>query len=524
MRLALAQINTTIGDIAGNLARMSQAVADARGCDLLVLPELCVTGYPPQDLLEHAGFVSEAVAGLAAWAAALPADAPAALVAGGHVASLHPKTLLPTYDVFDEDRWFEPPMGPPALARIAGVPVGLTVCEDLWTDTGRYATDPVATLASLGAALIVNISASPFSAGKGATRRALLEGHARRHGVALAYVNAVGGNDSLVFDGRSLMVDAAGRVVAEGAAFAEDLLLLDTAALPEPAPRAEPTPAAEVAEALVLGVRDYFRKIGARSAVVGLSGGIDSAVTATVAADALGPAQVVGIAMPSEFSSPGSLEDAEALARNLGIGYEVVPIQPGLEALRRSLGPLLGPPPWGVADENLQARLRGMTLMAFSNRHGHLVLSTGNKSELAVGYCTLYGDMCGGLAVISDVPKTLVYDVARHLNRHGPRIPESTLTKPPSAELRPDQRDDQSLPPYEDLDRILYRYVEERLEIRDIVARGEDRALVERIVRMVDRAEYKRRQMPVGIRVTSRAFGPGRRLPIAQRWTDHPGR
>ncbi len=543
MRVTLGQINTTVGDLAGNLARMSAVVSAAMdgSADLVVFPELCVTGYPPLDLLEKRDFAVEARRALDRWLMTLPQGAPPLIVGSvelnpsptgrrllnaalfcehGRVVSVHPKTLLPTYDVFDEDRWFEPLSGAPALVQVAGRRVGLTVCEDLWAESGaaaRYDVDPIARCVEAGADVMVNISASPFSMGKEQVRWDLVRGAAERHDVPVVYVNSVGGNDSLIFDGRSLVSDAAGRAIAIGAAFTQDTLTvnLDGAPVALPARDIEQ----DIVDALVLGVRDYFRKIGVKTAVLGLSGGIDSALTAVIAADALGPENVVGIAMPSEFSSDHSLADAKALAANLGIEYHVAPIQEGLGTMRASLEPLLGPKPWGVADENLQARLRGMILMAFSNRRGHLVLSTGNKSELAVGYCTLYGDMCGGLAVISDVPKTTVYDVARHINRDVERIPSNTIDKPPSAELRPDQRDDQSLPPYDVLDAVLAAYVEERLEVAAIVERGYEAAMVQRIVTMVDRAEYKRRQMPVGLRVTGKAFGTGRRLPIAQRWT-----
>ena len=544
MKLALGQIDTTVGDLTGNLARMKTVVEEAiwAHADLVVFPELAVCGYPPQDLLDRPDFAERCRRRLDDWLLALPASAPPIVVGSvevnsssrgrplfnaavfaneGRVQSIHPKTLLPSYDVFDEDRWFEPLRGGPQLITVAGQRVGLTVCEDIWVGrTPRYDTDPVARCVQAGADLIVNISASPFSIGKDAMRRELLCDLAQNYARPVVYLNSVGGNDALVFDGRSLVIDAAGHVIARGAAFAEETLIVDLDSTTRAIEVPEVPVEAEVRDALVLGIRDYFAEIGVRRAVVGLSGGIDSALTAALAAEALGAGQVVGIAMPSEFSSAHSLTDAQGLADNLGIEFHVVPIQPSLGAMRETLAPLLGPDPWGVTDENLQARLRGMILMGWSNKNGHLVLSTGNKSELAVGYCTLYGDMCGGLAVISDLPKTMVYRVAHWMNRAGEIIPYNTIDKPPSAELRPDQFDAQSLPPYDVLDAVLERYVQDWLEVDAIVADGYDRALVERIVKLVDRAEHKRRQMPVGLRVTAKAFGPGRRLPIAQRWTE----
>jgi len=548
MRIALAQLNPTIGDFSGNLGLMDRAIQDASalGADLVVFPELMLTGYPPRDLLNRRSFVTAAQQALSEWLTTLPEDHPSLLI--GHVVerensdtgrrlwnaavlvqnkkqvSIHPKTLLPSYDVFDEDRWFEPLSEKPHVIDINGTRVGVTVCEDIWTlsDSAavkRYHRDPLESVIEAGATLVVNLSASPFSVGKYSERRALLMDQAQNHGVPIVYVNQVGGNDELIFDGRSLAVDGSGKLVAQSAAFKPDLQVLDTENWAPITLEEAMDEEDEVIHALVLGVRDYFSKIGASKAVIGLSGGIDSALTAVIAADALGSENVVGIAMPSEFSSEHSLDDAAALAKNLDIEYRVVPIQAPLNSFRTLLKGILGEPPWGVTDENLQARIRGIILMAYSNRHGHLVLSTGNKSEVATGYCTLYGDMCGGMAVLSDVPKTLVYRVARRLNKAFERIPVSTIEKPPSAELRPDQRDDQSLPPYEVLDQILELHVVQQQDQADIVGSGFPATVVDQILGLVDRSEYKRRQMPVGLRVTTKAFGSGRRLPIAQKWS-----
>jgi NAD+ synthase (glutamine-hydrolysing) len=549
MKIALAQINPTIGDFANNLAIMSSTMNQAmkEGCRLILFPELAVTGYPPMDLLNRSSFVEAAQDALTTWVETLPSDSPAIItgavvnrnthqrgrrlwnagvyIANNQIVSVHPKTLLPSYDVFDEDRWFEPLDEEPTLVEIDGVRIGVTICEDIWTLSNtdlldRYHQEPMVKLVEMGAQWIVNLSASPFSVGKGAERRTLLTRQAESQNVPILYVNQVGGNDDLIFDGRSLVVNGRGELVAQGKAFQEDLLIADTDELHRTTAQPAMTPDDEVTKALILGVRDYFAKIGATQAVLGLSGGIDSALTATIAADALGSQNVVGIGMPSEFSSEGSLRDAEELAQNLGITYHVIPIQPALDAIRTLLRDVLGTGEWGVTDENIQARIRGLVLMAYSNRHGHLVLSTGNKSEVATGYCTLYGDMCGGMAVLSDVPKTMVYSVSRALNRDGVRIPVSTIEKPPSAELRPDQRDDQSLPAYDVLDRILELHVVDQIDKTMIVNQGFDPHTVQRVIGLVDRSEYKRRQMPVGLRVTTKAFGSGRRLPIAHRWRE----
>ena len=548
MKISLAQMNPTIGDFSGNLDRMTKAILQAmdQNADIVVFPELAVPGYPPRDLLNRPSFITAAQRALDEWLLELPSNHPALLI--GHVVtreqkdtgrrlwnaavfvenkkivSIHPKTLLPSYDVFDEDRWFEPLSTPPSIIKVHGVSIGVTICEDLWTvahepTMGRYHQDPLQAVIDAGATLVVNLSASPFSVGKHGERRQLLMQQAKKHNIPIVYVNQVGGNDELIFDGRSLVVNSQGALVTQCAAFRPDVQSVETEDLSTTASIEMLDPEDEVIQALVLGVRDYFTKIGAKKAVIGLSGGIDSALTAVIAADALGSENVVGIAMPSEFSSDHSLNDAKALAQNLGIEYHVVPIHSPLESFRTLLKGILGDTPWGVTDENLQARIRGIILMAYSNRHGHLVLSTGNKSEVATGYCTLYGDMCGGMAVLSDVPKTLVYRVSRRLNKHQIRIPVSTIEKPPSAELRPDQRDDQSLPSYDVLDRILDLHVVDQMDHDDIVNAGFPTTTVDQILGLVDRSEYKRRQMPVGLRVTTKAFGSGRRLPIAQKWS-----
>ncbi|MGF1467947.1 MAG: NAD+ synthase [Sandaracinaceae bacterium] len=551
MRVAIAQLDYRVADFDGNLARVEAAVARARdaGADLVVLTELATCGYPPVDLLLRRHFVDanlrlrDRIASLSSDALAIlvgyadrstttggrPLHNAAALCVGGRVVDRAVKTLLPTYDVFDEDRWFEPALEQRPLS-IHGVPVGVSICEDLWFEHEAprrlYDVDPVDNLAAAGARLHVNLSASPFRRGKPEVRRRLVATKARRHGRWFVYANQVGGQDELLFDGLSLVADPAGRLVARGKAFAEDLVVVDVPAdaLGEAAPRVAPTveevtwypEVAQVWDGLVLGVRDYLRKCGFRTAVVGLSGGIDSALTAAVAAEAVGGPNVHGVGMPGPYSSEGSVTDARALADNLGMPFQLLPIGGVYEAARRQLEPALRGLPEDVTEENLQARIRGMTLMALSNKHGHLLLTTGNKSEMAVGYCTLYGDLCGGLAVLSDVPKTVVYELAAHANRAREVIPRATIDKPPSAELRADQTDQDSLPPYEDLDRIIEGWVEEHWSVDEIAARtGIDRSVVATWTRRIDLAEYKRRQMPPGLRVTKKAFGTGRRMPIA---------
>ncbi len=443
----------------------------------------------------------------------------------GRVVARHRKTLLPTYDVFDEDRYFEPGHGMgPVLFK--GVRLGLTVCEEVWNDPAfwprrRYPRDPVADLAAQGVDLMLNISSSPFEMGKASVRREMIRQHAQRHEVPFLYLNQVGGNDELIFDGHSIGVDARGELMLRLPDFEEAFVTLEVPAATGAGRLLAPVAESRLEEAwkaLCLGLSDYVRKCGFERVVLGLSGGIDSAVTAVLATEALGADKVTGIAMPTRYSSPHSLTDAEALAVNLGIAYHVVPIDDIFQSYLDGLGSILPPPP-GVAEENIQARVRGAVLMAYSNKHGCMLLSTGNKSELAVGYCTLYGDMCGGLAVINDVPKTLVYELARYVNRRRPVIPESSITKPPSAELKPNQTDQDTLPPYDLVDRVIEGYVERGQDPEMLIAQGIDRAVVEDVVGRIDRNEYKRRQAAPGLRITSKAFGVGRRFPIAASYT-----
>ncbi len=548
MRAALCQLNPTVGDFDGNLSLMEEALAgvSAEGPEIAIFPELFLTGYPPQDLLDKPWFIDRAEVALSS-AAALSTRHPetAVLVGtvtrsdcragkglhnsavllkdGGTVATVH-KSLLPTYDVFDEARYFDPA---PEVHPVpfAGEVLGISICEDAWNDASLwhrsiYTRDPIAELAERGATIIINVSASPFYAGKDEIRYGLFRGHAARHGVPFLVVNQVGGNDELVFDGRSAVVAPDGALHAYLPAFEEEVRIVDLAS---PGPGAEFLPddrVDSIRRALVTGLRDYVRKCGFAKVAVGLSGGIDSAVVAALAVEALGPGNVMGVTMPSPYSSSGSIEDSRVLARNLGIGFSVVPISGIYESYLAQLDPYLEGDDVTVAKENIQARIRGNILMALANESGYLLLSTGNKSEVAVGYCTLYGDMSGGLAVISDVPKTEVYALARNLNRERRVIPASIIEKWPSAELRPDQRDQDTLPPYDVLDHILDMYIDGTSSPREIVAEGIPEDTVAWVVRAVDRNEYKRRQAAPGLKVTSKAFGTGRRMPIAAR-IDH---
>ncbi len=530
MRIALAQLDLSVGDIDGNLGRCLAAAASAAevGADLVVLPELALTGYPPEDLLARPDFVDRAEAALSRFTAEAAAPAiigcvrrsagglanSAVLVSGGAVVAAYDKRLLPNYSVYDEERYFVPGPGD-AVVPFGGTALALTVCEDIW--------DPATThrLAGAGARLVANISASPFHSGKGTGRERMLVEQASGHGLWIAYCNLVGGQDELVFDGRSVLIAPDGTVVARGASFAEDLVIaeIDLGAGTGAGPLAPMSAAPEEHyRALELGLRDYVRKNGFTDVVLGLSGGIDSALVATIAADALGPARVHGVLMPGVYSSEGSVTDARVLASNLGIATLELPISEAHDAMRETLAAACGCELTGLTDENLQARIRGMLLMALSNAHGWLVLTTGNKSEFAVGYSTLYGDMAGGFAPIKDVFKTRVYELARWRNGLGPAIPRASLGKAPSAELRPDQTDEDTLPPYDVLDAILSGYVERDRSVADLVADGFDAAIVERVVRMVDAAEYKRRQGPPGTRITPKAFGRDRRMPITNRY------
>jgi NAD+ synthase (glutamine-hydrolysing) len=545
LRIALAQTNPIVGDIVGNSARIIDFISRARqvSASLVVFPELSVAGYPPRDLLLKPRFVkanveavqqiAESCVGVAALIGFVEPNAEpagrllrnaAAFCADGKVQAVRHKSLLPTYDVFDEQRYFEP--GPEvALVRHAGTEIGVSICEDLWNDeqvVGRriYRRDPVGQLAAAGANLLINMSASPFEQNKHAFRIRLFGDQARRHRLPILFVNQVGGNDELIFDGASAVFDAGGRVIAQARAFEEDLLIVDLSA---PAgSRVEPYPEsiASVHDALVLGTRDYVRKCGFKRVLIGLSGGVDSAVTAAVAVAALGAEAVTGVAMPSRYSSDHSRSDAQTLAANLGIDFRTIPIAPIHGTYEKHLEPHFAGRPADITEENIQARIRGTLLMALSNKFGWLLLTTGNKSELAVGYCTLYGDMCGGLAVIADVPKMTVYALARHINERAGReiIPAGTLTKPPSAELRPDQTDQDSLPPYDLLDQILDLYIRREQSTDEIVAAGFDPDIVGKVVRLIDTSEYKRKQAALGLKVTSRAFGVGRRMPIAARY------
>jgi NAD+ synthase/NAD+ synthase (glutamine-hydrolysing) len=543
MNIAISQINTTVGDFDGNSDKIVDAWrhADEAGAELVVLPELALCGYPPRDLLAKPTFLRQnqvaldrlakrggravAVVGYASvneTNSGRPARNSAAVLRDGQVAALRHKTLLPTYDVFDEDRYFEPATDNTPV-EILGKKIGITICEDIWNDEvflndRRYGRSPTDELTGGGAELLLNLSASPWNLGKEHSRHVLLSQLSTKAGCPVVYCNLVGGNDELVFDGGSQYYNGHGVLGASGAMFAEDLLLVDTETI---VPKSSDTSGDDekIHKALSLGVRDYLHKCGFASAVIGLSGGVDSAVTAAVAVDALGAENVRGVAMPSQYSSQGSLEDAEHLANALGIQYDVVPIEPVFEQLKSQLGEIFEGLNEDTTEENMQARIRGNILMSMSNKFSSLLLTTGNKSELAVGYCTLYGDMCGGLAVISDLPKTKVYSLAKWINRDREIIPESTLTKPPSAELRPGQVDQDSLPPYDILDSILEAYVVDGQDAEAIIASGHDKATVERIIRLINLNEYKRRQAAPGIKITSKAFGVGRRIPVAKRFS-----
>jgi NAD+ synthase/NAD+ synthase (glutamine-hydrolysing) len=549
MRIALGQINTTVGDFAGNAAKMAEFArqASGRGADVIAFPELSLTGYPPRDLVEKPSFLASCdrhLAQLAVATAPLPLSIICGTITGaemksgkriqnsaviierGEIRFQQHKMLLPTYDVFDEGRYFLA-ADEQRLTSLAGIRTALTICEDAWNDKQfweqrLYVRDPVEELAGRGAEALISINASPYHIGKRDLRREVFRATAQRHRLPLVYVNQVGGNDQLVFDGSSFALNARGEVVAAARSFDEDLVVAD---LHESAGEKHESHAGEMSaafEALVLGTRDYLRKCGFARVLIGLSGGIDSSLTAAIAVEACGKENVIGVAMPGPHSSDHSLEDARLMAQALGIRFEVSSINSAYRAFVETLAPLFAGSAPDVTEENLQSRMRGATLMALSNKWGALVLTTGNKSEVAVGYCTLYGDMCGGLAVISDVPKTMVYALCREANlRLNSAIPERVFTKPPSAELRPDQKDTDSLPEYEILDKILEEYIEEMRPAAEISAKlGLPLDLVREIAGKVDRNEYKRQQAAPGLKITSKAFGIGRRFPIAQRFRE----
>jgi len=541
VQIALGQINPTVGDFSGNAAKIIDYAhrAQAAGAGLILFPELSVCGYPPRDLVERTSFVTrnhetaERIAAETRGIAVIcglvtPADSDtgksvrnsAALLMDGKIAFLQSKMLLPTYDVFDEMRNFAPAKAQ-ELFSFCGNRMALTICEDAWNDKQfwpkrLYALDPVDTLIRAGGNFVLNISASPFWIGKRELRHDMLAAIARHHRVPVVMVNQVGGNDSLIFDGSSVVLNQEGQVIAQGRSFEEDLIFFDSKTLAGDVHEQIAGDEASVYSPLVLGTRDYMRKCGFQKAIVGLSGGIDSALTAVIAADAVGPENVIGVGMPGPYSSQGSIDDARALATNLGIRFELLSINQAFAAYHDTLSVLFTGCKEDVTEENIQSRARGTMLMALSNKFGAIVLSTGNKSELGVGYCTLYGDMAGGLAVISDVPKTLVYRLSHYVNSLRPVIPPATLEKPPSAELRPNQKDSDSLPDYAILDAVLEDYVEDLQPAERIAAeRGFDIELVRRVIRMVDRAEYKRQQAAPGLKISSKAFGYGRRFPIA---------
>lgn len=548
MKIYIGQINPIVGALKTNADTIERVYREgaAAGADIVMVPELAVTGYPPRDLLDRRAFIESALSvrdhlaamtgpaalifGCPTWNAdwaGKPLHNTAVVAQNGKILLEQNKTLLPTYDVFDELRYFEPARFVKTV-EINGHRIGVSICEDFWFDDERhgvklYHGNPVDDLARQGAEMLLNISASPFNAGKRDARYALFSEIARRYNVPLVYVNQVGGNDELLFDGSSIAMNARGETVFCAKTFEEDAQLVS---LDGPSCRAGAAASEEeeIARGLMLGLRDYMTKCGFRDIVIGLSGGIDSAVCAALAAEALGAEHVTGIAMPSQFSSQGSIDDASALAENLGIAFHIVPIEKIYAPYEAEFNTLFSEEKFDLTNENVQARIRGNLLMAWSNRKGAMVLSTGNKSELAVGYCTLYGDMCGGLSLLGDVYKMMVYRIARWCNRERAVIPESSITKAPSAELRPNQTDQDSLPPYETLDAILRLYIEHWLEVDAIAARGFDRALVERVLKLVDTNEFKRQQAAPTLRVSAKAFGSGRQMPIAQRWRREPAR
>ncbi len=550
MKIALIQTNPIIGNFKENCAKISRLALKARdkGCELAIFPELAICGYPPQDLLEHQAFILaheqamsrlvKQCSGIAVLCGAItrnqavpgkPLYNSAVFFNNGEIIFTSHKKLLPTYDVFDESRYFEPGSADQSVI-FQNLKLGITICEDIFNDKDIiprriYQLDPLAQLCSGDKPdLLINIAASPYNLGKPQLRQTIFSGLCTKYNLPLLYVNQVGGQDSLLFDGRSLAFMPDGRLAAAADSFSEDILIIDSADLGGNAAATDSTPPtndiAEVFSALVMGVTDYMKKCGFSKGIIGLSGGIDSALTATIAAHALGPENIMGVALPSPYSSQGSIDDSRQLAENLGIRFEIIPIGDLFNAYCRTLAPFFQGLAQDITEQNIQARIRGNLLMALANKFNSLLLSTGNKSEMAVGYCTLYGDMSGGLAVISDVPKMLVYDLARYVNREKEIIPVNTITKPPSAELAPDQLDQDDLPPYEILDPILKAWLEEQQSLTEIIAMGYERSVVEDVIRRVKRNEYKRKQAPMGLKVTSKAFGFGRRYPTAEQFRE----
>ena len=541
MRIGLAQINTTVGDFEGNQKRILDAYAQLvkDGAEMVITPELAVCGYPPRDLVFRSGFVQRSESVIVEMARSV-GKVPlvvgfvefsekkrgkslrnaAAVLVNGKVHAVRHKSLLPTYDVFDEARYFEP-ADEVVPVKLLGLRLGITICEDIWTDEylerPLYDVSPPELLAKQGVDLIVNLSASPFHVGKPKVRERMMRELASELAVPIAYCNAIGGNDQLVFDGHSVLISREGEVVARLTGFAPEVACAEFVGS-EPLPEDDTPDAEDIYQALVLGTRDYVHKCGFKSVVLGLSGGIDSAITAVIAAAALGPENVTGVSMPSVYSSEGSKDDARDLAENLGIHYHTVPIEPVFDSLKGQMSDVFAGRKEDITEENMQSRIRGLILMSMSNKFGHLLLTTGNKSELAVGYCTIYGDMCGGLAVISDLPKLRVYEVSRWINREREIIPWPSINKPPSAELRPDQKDQDTLPEYEILDGILELLVEQHLSVQEVVARGYAEETVRWIAQKIDINEWKRHQAAPGLRVTTKAFGVGRRVPIVHRF------
>lgn len=544
MKIALVQTNPTIGDFKANSEKVLFWLERAREkhCSLAVFPELTLCGYPPQDLLERPAFLIahdqalehlvQGVTGISCVVGGLeqrsgrgkPLYNSAFFIEDKTIKAKARKQLLPTYDVFDESRYFEPGRESTAIA-MQGLRLGLSVCEDIWFDAGSYPLDPLQTMAAADTGqaidLLINISASPYHHGKLQQRRRIFSDLCKKNNIALCYVNQVAGQDALIFDGHSLLINTKGDIVSVAPGFVEDMLVVDSDSWDDKKSIRYPEDSAEmVLEALCLGVRDYLHKSGFTKALLGLSGGIDSAVTAAIACRALGPENVLTVALPSPYTAQASIDDARSLAQNFGCAFEIIPINTAMDAYQQSLAPLFTGLAEDVTEQNIQARIRGNLLMALSNKFGHLLLSTGNKSEMAVGYCTLYGDMSGGLAVLADVPKAMVYELAGVFNKGKEMIPQRIITRPPTAELKPDQCDQDDLPPYEELDPILTAYLEENLSIDQIVKKGHSRKVVADVVRRITVNEYKRKQAPLGLKVTSKAFGHGRRYPVVQNFRE----